>query len=87
MADATGFLVPSPHPGGEPGRWRAAGACELSRRLLTDQAEALDAEQEPAHGRDRGQPAAAPSPPCGRWDVWPYVWVAVGRSQPGVWPT
>ena len=26
MADATGFFVQSPHPGGEPGRWPAAGA-------------------------------------------------------------
>jgi hypothetical protein len=74
-------------PAGSPAGGELQALDELSRRLLTDQAEALDAEQEPAHGRDRGQPAAAPSPPCGRWDVWPYVWVAVGRSQPAVWPT
>ena len=44
MADATGFFVQSPHPAGSPAGGELQALDDLSRRLLTDQAEALDAE-------------------------------------------
>jgi hypothetical protein len=49
-------------PAGSPASGELQALDDRSRRLLTDQAEALEAEHEPAHGRGRGQPPAAPCP-------------------------
>jgi hypothetical protein len=85
MADATGFFVQSRTPAGSPAGGELQALDDLSRRLLTDQAEALEAKHEPAHGRGRGQPAAAPCPALGALGRMPYGSL-MGRFQPGASP-